>query len=635
MTILLILFAALFIFIGFLVKSKIRQAFIQSFIAVCFISYLFCELFSIDNALTLSNISLGWALVLIGSCFYLFKMRSLLQVRFAEIKSNLNSSWSGLDSFSKKIIWATAICIVLPLFLLAICVPPNNWDSMAYHMPRVMHWIQDKNIYPYPTHIYRQVLTSPLSEYVILNLQVLSGTDTFANLVQFFAFVGVLFAVSLIVQLLGVKFKGQLFIVLLVISLPMILFQATTTQTDLLATFFFIAFVYFTIAFIKKEGGDYSNIIFLALSLALGILTKYNVAIFAFPIALYLLWHLLKTKKAKEIIYFTATALFIAAVVLAPFIAQNIQYFGSATGQGVFDNNASIISDHLSIKFMLSNNVKLLADFVSVPVDAYNRLIHIVVSGAHKLIGVSENDAGNNWAGEPFIINNHLNEDTAGSLFHFSWMLISLFVLFKYKFSKQHLIGLLYFIFSFSLFSLLFRYSAFNFRLLLPLVTLLIVVCGYVLYKAFENTKWVNQLMALFFLIALLPVYFNRAKPIIADPFYLKRVLSHSPKLAQGNKTLFQRSKIDHYFAQNPSLQTNLVKVFDSLSSTQNRILLATEFDSYEYLVWVLAKNKLQSNFYIGYLPNGRYHSNTKNVQSDSFYNTKLVDFKSHWSIIK
>ncbi len=635
MAILLIFLTALFIFFGFALRSNIRHAFIQSFIVFSFIAYLFCELFSIKNALTTSNIIVGWALVLIVSCFYLFRMRVLLQVRFAEIKSNLNNGWIGLDSFSKKIACVILLFIVLPLFLLAICIPPNNWDSMAYHMPRVMHWIQDKNIYPYPTHIYRQVLTSPLSEYVILNLQVLSGSDTFANLFQYFAFVGIVFVVSLMTQLMGVKIKGQLFIVLLVISIPMILFQSTTTQTDLLATCFFMAFVYFTIAFSKNHRNDFNNMLFIALSLSLGILTKYNVAIFAFPIALYLLWHLLKTYKPKKVICFTATALLIAAVVLMPFIAQNIHYFGSVTGQGVFDNNASIISDQLSIRYMLSNNVKLLADFVSVPVDAFNKLIHNAVTGTHKLIGISENEPGNNWAGEPFIINNHLNEDTAGSLFHFGWIVISLLVVFRSKFSKKHLLSLLYFVFSFSLFSLLFRYSAFNFRLLLPLVTLLIVACGYILCKAVVNTKWVNGLMVLFFLVALLPVYFNRAKPIIADPFYLKRVLSHSSKLALGNKSLFKRSKIDHYFAQNPGLQSNLVAVFDSLNPAQNRILLSSEFDSYEYLVWVLAKDKMQPNFYIGYLPNGKYQSHASNVEPAFFYNTKLVDFKSHWSIIK
>ena len=631
MAILLIFLAALFLFLGFKTKSNTRLSFIKAFIVTCFISYLFCEIYSLNNSLTAFNIGLGWGLILLGAAFYVFKNKLSVQFSSAHFVNNL---FKGLDSFSSKLTIATIVLILLPLFLLALFIPPNNWDSMAYHMPRVMHWIQDKNIYPYPTHIYRQVLTSPLAEYVILNLQVLSGTDTFANLVQFFACIGIVFIISLLAQLYGVHKKGQLFIVLMAISLPMVLFQATTTQTDLLASFFFIVFVYFTAAFIKKQDSNFTNLIFAALSLSLGVLTKYNVALFAFPIALYLFIHIIKNYKLKQTVNFTAMVLFIGLIVLAPFIAQNIYFFGSATGKAVFDNNASIISDHLSFRYLLSNNIKLLADFISIPIDAFNKLIHTIVTGLHKFIGVSENDPGNNWAGEPFIINNHLNEDTAGSIFHFGWIVISLILVFKSKLTRRKLLGVLYFIFSFSLFSLLFRYSAFNFRLLLPLVILLLIVSGYILFKQLEQTKWLNTMMLILFIVALLPVYFNRAKPIIGDPFYLKKSFSHSNKNTQPFKPLFKRTQLDHYFAQNPSLQTNLVSVFDSLNPSNNKLLLTTEFDSYEYLIWVLAIQKLNNNFYIGYLPNNKYNSHIINIKPAHFYNTQLVDTKSHWSIL-
>ena len=50
-------------------------------------------------------------------------------------------------------------------------------------------WIQRGSIDFYPTAIERQNYQPPLAEFAILHLQLLSGSDRFANLVQWFSFV--------------------------------------------------------------------------------------------------------------------------------------------------------------------------------------------------------------------------------------------------------------------------------------------------------------------------------------------------------------------------------------------------------------------------------------------------------------
>ena len=39
------------------------------------------------------------------------------------------------------------------LLFLALLYPPNNYDSMTYHMARVAHWIQNQSIGHYPTSL--------------------------------------------------------------------------------------------------------------------------------------------------------------------------------------------------------------------------------------------------------------------------------------------------------------------------------------------------------------------------------------------------------------------------------------------------------------------------------------------------
>ena len=163
----------------------LRLAAIKSFIGIAFFSYLTCEILSIFNVFTFNFVLFSWVII----------NGILILTNKEKIKLNIFSIFSQKIEIPRKersILLFIFFIIILPLFLLAIFIPPNNWDSMAYHLPRVEHWIQNKNIYPYPTNIVRQVLTSPLSEYMIANFQILSSTDAFSNLVQFGSFIFIL-----------------------------------------------------------------------------------------------------------------------------------------------------------------------------------------------------------------------------------------------------------------------------------------------------------------------------------------------------------------------------------------------------------------------------------------------------------
>lgn len=74
----------------------------------------------------------------------------------------------GLSLFDWFLLIYIALMITLVGFVAWIS-PPNNWDSMTYHMSRVMHWIQNQSVAHYPTHILRQLHMTPWSEYAILH----------------------------------------------------------------------------------------------------------------------------------------------------------------------------------------------------------------------------------------------------------------------------------------------------------------------------------------------------------------------------------------------------------------------------------------------------------------------------------
>jgi hypothetical protein len=667
----------------------IRLATIKAFIGIALISYIICEILSLFNIFSYNYVLISWFLIN-GIIIYFNREK---------IKINVFSIFSQeviIPKKEKNILLFVFIIIIVPLLLLDIFNPPNNWDSMAYHLPRVEHWIQNKNIYPYPTNIVRQVLTSPLSEYIIANFQILANTDAFSNLVQFASFIFILFLATLIFSILKIGLKGQLFLLLALLSIPMVLFQATTTQTDLLASFFFISFILFALLIIQTEDNFNTNFIFLALSLTLGILTKYHIAIFAAPIVLYLLFVLLQKKNNANIIFAVLISCLTIAIILVPLFARNIYFFGSITGKDLFDENATIINSSISIQNMLSNNFKHIIDFISIPINGYNNLLFSVNHSLHILIDVSENTPGNNWAGEPFTINNYLNEDTAGSIIHAALIILSALLVFKSQNKRILLLLFAYCFIAFSLYGLLFRYTPFDIRLLLPVLILLIIISAYIIYTSITINYILNGLMFLFLIISIFPVYFNRAKPIIGNPFYLRRVLTNSPKgdldkaslallpaskkevildnytlkdssyslkkdLSKeqrktlfkledsiglfdfDKKTIFQKSRRDNYFTQNPSIEKNMDTLFrkisqsnalkNSISGKPIFIDLKTEFDSYEYLIWVYSKANFKNGFYIGNSDSLKYRSYSKNIIDPMLYDIEASDKNKNWAI--
>jgi len=654
--------------------SSIRLSLIKTLIIFSFLCYVSAELLSITNMLNIVYLSLYWCftfLVIVYLCF-----------RIKVFKCKFSFTFKNISFIYWIYILFSVFFILLPLLLLSILVPPNNWDSMTYHMPRVEHWIQNQNIYPYPTDNLRQIVYTPLAEYVILNFQILSGGDYFANLVQWFSMLGSLAVVSLCTKEFGLGYKGQFFSVLLALCIPMGVFQSTTTQTDYVAAFFLTCFIYFGYLTIHGKDRFLHTLFFMSSSLCLGGLTKYTTLIFSFPFCVWFAFVFFKMFPLKKIIITVFVLLVIASTIFLPFITRNLLYFQSPVGpesesQGMKNEKPGVIN-------MLSNCSKNITDNLSLPIDSYNRLLHLNIDKFHRLLGISPDDPRNNFGSFKYGVTFSITEDGVSSPLHtILFILAGLFLVFykNLKNKKEFLIFYLCIVLGLLFFSLLFKWQPWGNRFFLPLILVSSIISGSVIFMILYKTPYLlNILIILLIFYSLPPVYFNNNKTILPNLISIVRRVTKKPqgtltkdiisfkipskyrerifeyydctevgykvkpdlsniKKAQlyelqdslnffslERRTVFSTSRMESYFILQPYLYYKYKKIFDSIPLSCKKIALSLGGDSYEYPLWVMARKKFGNDVKLGYICETNKKFPKRNQYPMSYYDISIVE---------
>jgi hypothetical protein len=152
---------------------------------------------------------------------------------------------------------------------IAFLAPPNNWDSMTYHMPRVAHWSQAGSVANYPTHILRQLWLGPGAEFAVTHLYVLAGGDRLANLVQWLAFAGCIVGSAVVARALGGGPAAQGLAAVACATLPMAISQASSTQNDLVGSFWLLSLGYWVLRF--RAAPSMSAAVLVGVSAGLGV----------------------------------------------------------------------------------------------------------------------------------------------------------------------------------------------------------------------------------------------------------------------------------------------------------------------------------------------------------------------------
>jgi 4-amino-4-deoxy-L-arabinose transferase-like glycosyltransferase len=537
---------------------------------------LITEGLSLFRLLTFSGLLVSWgAIGIILALIYLKPLKKKEQ--------SFPSSKTPKPSLFLRLLLSSLIFIIVAVGLIALIAPPNNWDSMAYHMSRVVHWMQNQSVAHYPTTNLRQLYQGPWAGFAITHLQILSGGDRLANLIQWLSMIGSIVGVSLIAERLGADLRGQIFSAVACATIPMGILQSSSTQTDYVVSLWLVCFVYYGLLMIQNRM-DEIHVPKAGASLGLAILAKGTAYIYAFPFCIWFFLLGLKQLGWKIWKPLVVGGTIVLAVNLGHYF-RNFELFGSVLGASEGYKN-----DPLSFQFLISNIVRNLALHLSTPVRSLNLITIKAVQLIHLILGVDVSEPSMTFPpGQEFDIHSLINhEDLAGNPIH----LLSIVVLSicfitnstnlrrrKRFFLSSYLLAI---VCGFILFCYLLTWSPWRSRLHLPLFVLSSAFIGVILSDIIKP-KLANWIASALVLLSLIWVFFNESRPLI-----LNSQIIESGKV----ENIFNMDRRDQYFINRPELQkpyTEAIRFVELQDCSSIGLLLGG--NAWEYPLWAISQD--------------------------------------------
>ncbi|MFG0250589.1 MAG: hypothetical protein ACF8OB_17015, partial [Phycisphaeraceae bacterium JB051] len=143
-------------------KLKWADAAIKASVLLGLLVVLSTECLSVFHAISTVNLTVFWA---VAMCLQLAWL-CFRKAHFAKVIADLKKLPTELRKVMRSHVGQRLFVfgILATTLLIALVAPPNNWDSLTYHMSRVAHLAQNKTLDFYATPFLRQLTMPPLAE---------------------------------------------------------------------------------------------------------------------------------------------------------------------------------------------------------------------------------------------------------------------------------------------------------------------------------------------------------------------------------------------------------------------------------------------------------------------------------------
>jgi hypothetical protein len=529
------------------------------------------ELLSLINRLDQIGLLVALSIpCMVGAVFTWRKSRSKpIRVIFSNLKLD-GSEWMTL-SF---------ILIILGIsMLVARLSPPQTWDSLNYHLPRIAHWAQNRSIHHFITGIEVQNVISPGGEIIQSYVYILDQGDRWITQVQWSAMLLSVVIVSWIASLLGANRKGQLLASLVAASLPMGIIQASSTANDYILTLWLLCTAAETIQLLFFNPGK-AGYIFSGMAAGLALWTKPVAFPYLLPFGIAVLISM-RFKKNWHRLWSIIPA---AGVGLLFFVAINSGYwirnqitYGNPFGDLIRLNTHR--NELLTPAGIFSNLIRNMAYHTGLPWGRANELIFESIIQIHEWINVDIEDPRTTSVGPYPWMALRTNEESAGNTLHAGFILLCFGLLIKGTVSKKGLLwqyGLIC-AGTFMLFSVIFKWQIFGSRYHLPFFLLFSPFIGTILVDALSVK--ISKMLPLLFTLCTIPWLFSiDSRPLIPNNQSLIGSILTTPEMDVrfANSFYQQRSYMN---------MANLIKEAEC-----NRVGMSLGGIQTEYFIWYLLK---------------------------------------------
>ena len=361
---------------------------------------------------------------LTASCAYL-----LLDMAFFKLLPGKKKALKKLGSVPERIkqyyrqqnaivkasgVFVTVFCMLL--FILALFTVPYNYDSMTYHLARIGHWIDRGSIGYYVTNIDRQLFSPVLSEYNLLFIMLLSGSDVLLNLLQFVETVFSAIFIYVILRRLNTGRTFSLLGVTVFLTMPLTISQAITTQNDTGALLWYLIFIYYLMDFAELGRLDPEDRevfrLMLKLGMTVGCAFLMKVSVCASMIW-FMPWAVIVAVKRKDrllsLLKYGMTALLTMAVVVSETLIRTFKATGHLFSPSTSGN---IMVATKNVSYIIVNILKNFSLLITQHIfPDLNGVIYRFAIAAGRVLSVEVNNEAISFNGLDFITWLNMGDD--------------------------------------------------------------------------------------------------------------------------------------------------------------------------------------------------------------------------------